>query len=102
MCSLKQFLLSCRVEDFLLLDDILNGYKMTRSEFLTHGTYSNVRHLIKHIPQNTLIEAHLDSIYYEGFLSKDENKTVEAIRKVDSTQLIAKLEKSSSSKRAKV
>ncbi|XP_053403922.1 serine-rich adhesin for platelets-like isoform X2 [Mercenaria mercenaria] len=93
-----------RVEDFLLLDDILDSYKITGLEFMSHGTSSGVRHLIKQLPQNTLLDAHQDSIYFENFKSKDENASVEVIRKVDSTQLIAKLEKNSasSSKRAKV
>ena len=89
-----------RIEDFLLLDDVLDSFNVTQSEFMCQGT--SVRHVIKQLPIRTLFDAHQDSIYYENFAT-NENDTIEVIRKVDSTQLIAKLDKNSSPnfKRAK-
>lgn len=93
-----------RVEDFLLLDEVLDNFRNSRSELFSQGTGSNLRHLIKQLPIHTLIDAHKDSIYYENFANKDDSVSVDVIRKVDSTQLIAKLEKciSASPKRTKV
>ncbi|KAL4220059.1 hypothetical protein ACF0H5_020470 [Mactra antiquata] len=88
-----------RVEDFLLLEDILQAYGISRHDLQSHG----IHHLIKNLPMKTMLEFHQDSIYRENVLQKKDCNSIEVIRKVDSTQLISKLEKITSvhSKRAK-
>ena len=87
-----------RVEDFVLLQDILNSYSVTKKELDSLGISA---HLIKRLSVHTLQQTLADSIFMESFMNKEDQETVPALRAVDSAQLMAKLEKYIQSKKTK-
>ena len=80
----------CRTEDYILLEDILRGYRVTKKELDSQGIPS---HMIKTPTKKAFKEAKKDSIYREYFYSKSDDIGIKAIRCVDAAQIIHKIEK---------
>ena len=79
-----------RVEDYILLEDILRGYRVSKKEFESQGIPS---HMIKSLTKQAVMNSKKDSICHEYFSSKSDSKGIKAIRCVDATQIVHKIEK---------
>jgi len=69
----------------------LNSYGVNRLDF--DSTEDTHRHPFKQITNQVLNQAHTDSIFMEYFSNKKDSESSPALRMVDSTAIIAKLEK---------
>lgn len=79
-----------RVEDYILLEDVLRGYRVSKKDIDSQGVPS---HMIKTLTKQSFMDSKKDSIFREYFDSKPEDIGLKAIRCVDAAQIIHKIEK---------